>query len=94
MVQQVGVSNRWLIDALDQLLASYQPEALHEKYNFPKLEVFMTAQWLNNECAKHVVNKVLKGWIAPGKTFRDPSKDGYKASIFFKHIHLLNALMF
>ena len=43
---------------------------------------------------KHIVNKVLKGWIAPWKTFRAALQEGYKTSIFYKHIQVLNALMY
>ena len=64
MVQQEVLSNRWLLDAQEKPLESYQPEALHEKYHILKLEVFMNTQWLQNACAKHIVNKLLKGWIA------------------------------
>ena len=53
----------------------------------------MTTQWLQNAREKHIINKVLKGWIASGKTFRDSTQDGYKTSIFFNHIQILNIRM-
>lgn len=90
MVQQADVSNHWLTNARDQSLSKYRAKDLHEKYHFQNPEVFMTTQWLNNAHAKHIVNKMLREWVALGKTFRYSSKDGYKASIFLKHIQSLN----
>ena len=93
MVKQAYLSNWWLMDAQEQPLEIYQPNSLHEKYYLSKLEVFMTIQWLQNASVKHIINKVIKGWIAPKKKFRATTHDGYKTLILFKHIHVLNVLM-
>ena len=53
----------------------------------------MTTQWLNNAQSKHNCNKILEGWVALGKTYRTTYQDGYKASIFLKHIQVLNVVM-
>jgi hypothetical protein len=48
LVKQEDVTNMWLRDAHDQLLSSYQPLDLEDKYLFPKLKCHMTSQWLND----------------------------------------------
>ena len=53
----------------------------------------MTTQWLDIVRVKNNWRKNLKGWVAPGKTFRETMQEGYKASTFLKHIEIMNALM-
>lgn len=93
LLQQVDASNRWLMDAYDQTLKSYQLEENHDKYLFLVPKTQMNSSWINNAHIKNSITKVLNGWMALNKAFYMLTQDVYKASIFHKPIQVLNTLL-